>query len=207
MPSHWPKSPFPARYSTWPLNLPPTEESLEAPPCWSVTYATDGQTPLRHSGSLLRTPHTEPSEPNPPQTTRPASPSRWNKKTLWNSFEFYPTLHPDERPPEGFPKNIMIEFSNTEDFSKILHTEQASAGAIAEMQTGKKSADPPFSPSLIPIRTDLLPRRAERPRKRTPATRRKLHSTAVSRSPCRAGISKTEPSPAPPEPRPCMTAS
>ena len=127
---------FPRRYSTWPLNLPPTEESLEAPPCWSVTYATDGQTPFGTPAPVANATHgtfrTESAPNNPPSIT-----IQVEQKTLWNSFEFYPTLHPDERPPEGFPKNIMIEFSNTEDFSKILHTEQASAGAIAEMQTGK----------------------------------------------------------------------
>ena len=115
---------FPRRYNTWPINMEtPDEDSLETPPFWSKAYATDGRTAFGNptattayeSGSFK----TLAMDSKPIQIT-----IQHKKKTMWNSFEFHPTQNPNDLPPDGFPARIRIEFSNEDDFSEIIHTEQ-----------------------------------------------------------------------------------
>ena len=115
---------FPRRYSTWPIDLNiSTEDSLEAPPYWSMAYATDGRTAFESPAPAADS-HRGTFQPG----SQPSLPAQitilHEKNTQWNSFEFYPTQHPLGLPPEGFPSGFRIEFSNKDDFSDIIRTEQ-----------------------------------------------------------------------------------
>lgn len=116
---------FPRRYSTWPIDLSiAAEDSLESPPYWSAGYATDGRTvfgsPTPAADAFKGTFRMVPQKNEPVQII-----IRVEQPTLWNGFEFHPTQHPDGLPPEGFPKGFLIEFSDQDDFSDIVHTERS----------------------------------------------------------------------------------
>ncbi|MBN2783231.1 MAG: hypothetical protein JXR25_00260 [Pontiellaceae bacterium] len=110
---------FPRRYSTWPIFMTaPPGDTVESPPYWSVNYVTDGRTAF---GTPIATDH---ASEGTFRTTLKDGDSvqlilRSEGPMLWNSFEFHPTPHPDGLPPQGFPGEFMVEFSNSEDFSDI----------------------------------------------------------------------------------------
>ena len=117
---------FPRRYDTFliPMEVAP-EDSIEVPPYWSARYATDGLTafeattapPDSTNGAFRALLNS--GEPGQLLICRETAPA-----LRWESFEFHPTRNPDRLPPANFPQRIKIEFSDQNDFSTILRTEQ-----------------------------------------------------------------------------------
>ena len=114
-------------YNTDPVRLRCAPmESQEDAPFWSADYITDGITPFgiprRSNTEAGGTFHAFQEDTNAIQLV-----VRSPRSTTWGSFEFFPAGNQTGLSPDGFPRDIKIEFSNQDDFSTILLTVNAPA--------------------------------------------------------------------------------
>ena len=143
---------------TEPVNLrTEPENSMELPPYWSVEYATDGKTPFGNPSTPADSTN-ETFRVVLQETDVPRIIIRQTNPTTWERLEFYPTTTANGLPPNGFPQNIRIEFSNQDDFSELV-IPPLSSGAIT-LSTADRPYVYPFPPTKARcVRLTLSPPR------------------------------------------------